>query len=95
MIFTYILKIPPKILKHNPPNCTFSAKNELRCLVFPDFQKNRIQGPDFFGLKPPHDQDGANKKRLSQIGPAVPALLRHTQTDIHIYRQKSLLLCSI
>ena len=29
MIFTFILKIPPKILKNNPPNCTFSAKNKL------------------------------------------------------------------
>ena len=29
MILTFILKIPPKILKNNPPNCTFSAKNKL------------------------------------------------------------------
>ena len=50
---------------------------------------------NFFSLKPSRDQDGANKKRLSQIGPAIPELLRHTQTDIHTYRQKPLLLCSI
>ena len=46
---------------------------------------------NFFSLKPSRDQDGANKKKLSQIGPAVPELLRHTQT----HRQKPLLLCSI
>ena len=63
--------------------------------VFPDFRKNRTPDPDFFSLKPSRDQDGANKKRLSQIGPAIPELLRHTQTDIHTYRQKPLLLCSI
>ena len=40
----------------------------------------------FFSLKPPRDQDGANKKSFSQIGPAVPEL--YTQTG----GQKSLLL---
>ena len=40
--------------------------------VFPDFRKNQIPDPEFFGLKPSHDQDGANKKKFSQIGPAVP-----------------------
>ena len=49
---------------------------------------------NFFSLKPPRDQDGANKKRFSQIGPAVPELLRDTQTDIHTDKN-SLLLCSI
>ena len=39
--------------------------------LFLDFLKNWIRDPDFFGLKPPCDQDGANKKRLSQISPAV------------------------
>ena len=29
---------------------------------------------DFFGLKPPRDQDGANKKKFIQIGPAIPEL---------------------
>ena len=46
----------------------------------------------FFSLKPSPDQYGANKKRFSQIGPAVPELLRHTQTD---RQAKPLLLCSI
>ena len=42
---------------------------------------------NFFGLKASRDQDGANKKRFSQIGPAVPELLRHTrrQTDKNPY----------
>jgi len=31
-----------------------------------------ISDPNFFGLKPPPDQDGAFKKRISQISPAVP-----------------------
>ena len=37
---------------------------------------------NFFSLKPPRDQDGANKKRFSQIGPAVPELLRDKHTYI-------------
>ena len=49
----------------------------------------------FFSLKPSPDQYGANKKRFSQIGPAVPEWWRHTHTDRHTYRQKPLLLCSI
>ena len=35
---------------------------------------------NFFGLKPPCDQDGANKKRFSQIGPAVPKEIGHKHT---------------
>ena len=42
-----------------------------RTEIIPEFRKNRIPDPDFFGLKPPCDQDGANKKKFSQIGPAV------------------------
>ena len=44
---------------------------------------------NFFSLKPSRDQDGANKKRLSQIGPAVPELLRHTQTHTHRQTDKN------
>ena len=40
---------------------------------------------NFFSLKPSRDQDGANKKRLSQISPAVPELLSFRQTYIHTY----------
>ena len=49
----------------------------------------------FFCLKPSPDQYGANKKKFSQIGPAVPELLRDRQTNRHTDRQKPLLLCSI
>ena len=49
---------------------------------FPDFWKNWIPDLNFFGLKPSRDQDGANKKKFSQIGPAVSELLKHRQTDI-------------
>ena len=35
---------------------------------------------NFFGLKPSRDQDGANKKKFSQIGPAVPEEIGHKQT---------------
>ena len=48
--------------------------------IFSDFRKNRIPDPDVFGLQPSRDQDGANKKKFSQIGPAVPELSRDTQT---------------
>ena len=51
-----------------------------RTEIIPDFRKNRIR--NFFSLKPPCDQDGANKKKFSQIGPAVPELLSLTHTDI-------------
>ena len=47
---------------------------------FPDFLKNRTPDPEFFSLKPSRDQDGANKKRFSQIGPAVLELLSLTHT---------------
>ena len=33
--------------------------------IIPDFRKNRIPDPNFFGLKPPRDQYGANKKSLA------------------------------
>ena len=53
----------------------------------------RIQ--NLFCLKPSLEQYGANKKKFSQIGPAVPELLRDRQTNRHTDRQKPLLLCSI
>ena len=37
----------------------------------------------FFGLKPSRDQDGANKKKFSQIGPAVPEEIGNRQTNKH------------
>ena len=45
------------------------------------FGKTRPRIRIFFGLKPPRDQYGANKKKFSQIGPAVPELLRDRQTN--------------
>ena len=56
--------------------------------VFPDFRKNWIPNPEFFVLKPPRDQHESNKKKFSQIGPAVPELLGNSQTD----RQTKILL---
>ena len=50
-------------------------------LIFRIFGKTRSRIRNFFSLKPPRDQDGANKKKFSQIGPAVPELLRDRQTD--------------
>ena len=59
------------------------------------FRKNRTPDPDFFCLKPSPDQYGANKKKFSQIGPAIPELLRDKHTYRHTDRQKLLLLYSI
>ena len=59
--------------------------------VFRIFRKTRPRIRNLFSLKPSRDQDGANKKRFSQIGPAVPELLSFRQRD----RQKRLLLCNI
>ena len=43
----------------------------------------RIQ--NLFSLKPSRDQDRANKKRFSQIGPAALELLRDRHTDGNPY----------
>ena len=51
-----------------------------------------LGGNQFFDLKPPHDQEEANKKKFSQIGPSVPELLRDKQTHIHTYRQTKTLI---
>ena len=40
-----------------------------------------------FGLKPSQEQNGANKKKFSQIGPAIPELLKDTYTLRQTYRQ--------
>ena len=44
---------------------------------------------NFFGLKPPRDQDGANKKKFSQIGPAVPEEIGRKHTNTHASKQTS------
>ena len=76
----------------------------IRSPVFPKIWKNQFPtkigfsgssekpDPEFFCLKPPRDQDGANKKRLSQIGPAVPELLSFRQTYIYTYIQTKTLI---
>ena len=56
--------------------------------VFLDFRKNRIPDPDFFGLKPSRDQDGANKKKFSQIGPAVPEEIGRKQASKHARKHR-------
>ena len=58
------------------------SNNTLKYGLFQIFGKfSRIR--KFFGLKPPSDQDGANKKKFGPIGPAVPVELGNIQT----YRQ--------
>ena len=41
-----------------------------------------------FGLKPSRDQDGANKKKFSQIGPAVPEEIGHKQAYTHANKHR-------
>jgi len=57
------------------------SKNTLKSGFFRISGKSGSRIRNFFGLKPSRDQDGANKKKFSQIGPAVPELLRDRQTD--------------
>ena len=78
------------VLKH------IQVKVSITCKFQPNWSNNtlksgffRISGKtgsrirNFFGLKPSRDQDGANKKKFSQIGPAVPEEIGHRQTDRH------------
>ena len=74
------------------------VKVSITCKFQPNWSKNtlksgffRISGKsgsrirNFFGLKPSCDQDGANKKKFSQIGLAIPQEVTsthaHTQTS--------------
>ena len=54
---------------------------------FPKKTGSRIR--NFFGLKPSRDQDGANKKKFSQIGPAVLEEIGRKHTHIHTNTQTS------
>ena len=45
------------------------------------FGKTGSRIRNFFGLKPSRGQDGANKKKFSQIGPAVLEEIGHKQTS--------------
>ena len=69
----YYQRISAKLVKKHP-----------KIRVFPDFRKIRIR--NFFGLKPSRDQDGANKKKFSQIGPAVPEEIGHKHKQAHKHR---------
>ena len=57
------------------------SNNTLKSGFFRISGKTGSRIRNFFGLKPSPDQYGANKKKFSQIGPAVPELLRDRQTD--------------
>ena len=56
------------------------SKNTLKSGFFRISGKSGSRIRNFFGLKPSRDQDGANKKKFSQIGPAVPEEIGHKQT---------------
>ena len=50
------------------------SNNTLKSGFFRISGKTGSRIRNFFVLKPSRDQDGANKKRFGQIGPAVPEL---------------------
>ena len=65
----------------------------VHALVFFRISDERVVDSEFFfSLKPSRDQDGANKKRFSQIGPAVPELLSFRQTYIQTFRLTKILI---
>ena len=43
---------------------------------------------NFFSLKPSRDQDGANKKKFSQIGPAVQEEIGRKHTNKHARKHR-------
>ena len=57
------------------------VKNTLKFGFFRISGKSGSRIRNFFGLKPSRDQDGANKKKFSQIGPAVPEEIGHKHTN--------------
>ena len=59
------------------------VKNTLKSGFFRISGKSGSRIRNFFGLKPSRDQDGANKKKYSQIGPAVPEEIGNRQTNKH------------
>ena len=67
----------------------------INCKIYPVGRRLfRISGKtghrirNFFGLKPPHDQDGANKKKFSQTGPAVPEEIGDKHTNIQTRKHR-------
>ena len=65
------------------------SKNTLKSGFFRISGKSGSRIRNFFSLKPSRDQGGANKKKFSQISPAVPELWGNSQTDKHTYIQRS------
>ena len=57
------------------------SNNTLKTGFFRISGKSGSRIRNFFGLKPSRDQDGANKKKFSQIGPAVPEEIGHKQAS--------------
>ena len=64
------------------------SKNTLKSGFFRISGKSGSRIRNFFGLKPSRDQDGANKKKFSQIGPAVPEEIGHEQTRTHARKHR-------
>ena len=52
------------------------------------FGKTGSRIRNFFSLKPSRDQDGANKKKFSQIGPAVPEEIGRKQASKHASKHR-------
>ena len=65
------------------------SNNTLKSGFFRIYGKTGSRIWNFFGLKPPCDQDEANKKKFIQIGPAVLELWGKLHTYIHTDRQRS------
>jgi len=57
------------------------SKNTLKSGFFWISGKSGSWIRNFFGLKPSRDQDGAKKKKFSQIGPAVPEEIGNIQAS--------------
>ena len=65
------------------------SNNTLKSGFFRISGKTGSRIRNFFGLKPSRDQDGANKKKFSQIGPAVPEEIGHKHTNTQASKQTS------
>ena len=59
------------------------SNNTLKSGFFPISGKTGSRIRNFFGLKLSRDQDGANKKKFSKIGPAVPEEMGRKHTNTH------------
>ena len=57
------------------------SNNTLKTGFFRISGKSGSRIWNFFGLKPSRDQDRANKKKFSHIGPALPEEIGHKHTN--------------